>query len=152
MDEAAPFVSAERNAVRRRTVVVDRGQHTTFLVDGNDAIEEFVVFKLSRRLENSMLQKFAPRLMLRARRQLGPLHAAQPVATRPGVPLGLPHPIAHRGLGQIKVAGDLPNRLSMMDILSGPKPLILDVRQSGSVSAGSVPPTAPSREHQQERA
>src|SRR5215211_7398263 len=39
------------------------------------------------------------------------LLAGQPaVATRAGVPLGLAHPLAHRGLGQIEVPGDLPDR------------------------------------------
>jgi hypothetical protein len=37
--------------------------------------------------------------------------AGQPaVAPRPGVPLGLAHPLPDRGLGQIEVAGDLPDR------------------------------------------
>src|SRR5512133_2993189 len=45
------------------------------------------------------------------RRQLLALRAGQPaVATRSGVSFGLAHPRSHRGLGQIEVPGDLPDR------------------------------------------
>src|SRR5215211_5485515 len=45
------------------------------------------------------------------RRQLLPLGAGQPAITAaPGIAFGLTHPLPDRGLGQVEVAGDLPDR------------------------------------------
>src|SRR5512132_4278180 len=91
--------------------------------------------------------------------QLVAFGAGQPaVAAIAAVSFGLPDPFADRGLGQVKVAGDLPDRavtllaqlhnlglelgrerptrprpmVSMMDILPGAAPLMSGVRQTGS--------------------
>ena len=51
------------------------------------------------------------RFSRRSADELLALLAGQPaVATPPGVPLGLAHPLAHRGLGQVEVPGDPPDR------------------------------------------
>src|SRR5215213_11744325 len=45
------------------------------------------------------------------RRQLLPLGAGQPAITAaPGIAFGLAHPLPDRGLGQVEVVGDLPDR------------------------------------------
>jgi hypothetical protein len=103
-----------------------------------------------------------PAVLPPQRRQLFLLAAGQPVTARAGVPLGLAHPLAHRSLVRSKSRATCPidrsprwhtstisalnsdvnerrgrccrlrSTFSMMDILSGDKPLILDVRQRGS--------------------